>query len=114
MWPFNRKRTVKVSAEQYFAQQQALAQAMNKRPKDDGYTVGFVEGHSILKIKSGTQEIGVALTPDEVYRMIRLLRASLNQDPTDDLPLIEPQQPVEPQVADSQVTEPPADPEHLR
>lgn len=82
MWPF-RKRTVKVSIEQYQAQQQALAQFLNKRPMDEGYTVGYVDGKTILKIKAGTQELGVALTPDEVYRMVRLLHASLNQDPQD-------------------------------
>jgi hypothetical protein len=105
MWPFSRKRTVTVSAEQYQAQQQALAQFLGKRPNDEGYTVGYIDGKTILKIKAGTQELGVALTPDEVYRMIRLLRASLNQDDPNDPYFTEPQQPLEPQVQDSQDNE---------
>jgi hypothetical protein len=109
MWPFNRRKTIKVSAEQYLAQQQALAQARAKTPRDDGYTVGFVDGHSILKIKAGTQEMGVALTPDEVYRMIRLLRASLNQDDPNDPISIEPQQSIQPPVDGSENIQPTAD-----
>ena len=48
---------------------------------DDGYTVGYIDGLTIFKLKAGMNTLTMSLTPDEVYRLIRLLRASLNQDP---------------------------------
>jgi len=48
---------------------------------DDGYTVGYTDGVTIFKLKAGMNTLTMTLTPDEVYRLIRLLRASLNQDP---------------------------------
>lgn len=113
MWPFRRKRTVTVPVEQYRAQQQALAQMLGQRPVDDGYTVGFIDGKTILKIKAGPQELGVALTPDEVYRMIRLLRASLNQDDPNDPYFPTPDQPVESKIPSTGDSSPKADSEHL-
>ena len=51
---------------------------------DDGYTVGYTDGVTIFKLKAGMNSLTMSLTPDEVYRMIRLLKASLNQDPDDE------------------------------
>jgi len=39
---------------------------------------------TLFKLKAGMNTVTMTLTPDEVYRMIRLLRASLNQDPEDE------------------------------
>ena len=51
---------------------------------DNGYSIGYGDGVTLFKLKAGANTVTMALTPDEVYRMIRLLKASLNQDPTDE------------------------------
>jgi hypothetical protein len=51
---------------------------------DDGYTIGYSDGVTLFKLKAGMSSFTMTLTPDEVYRMIRLLKASLNQDPEDE------------------------------
>jgi hypothetical protein len=51
---------------------------------DNGYTIGYADGLTLFKLKAGMNTVTMTLTPDEVYRMIRLLKASLNQDPEDE------------------------------
>ena len=55
--------------------------APEPRFNDDGYTIGYSDGVTMFKLKAGMNTFTMTLTPDEVYRMIRLLKASLNQDP---------------------------------
>ena len=51
---------------------------------DNGYTIGYSDGLTIFKLKLDANHLTMTLTPDEVYRMIRLLKASLNRDPEDE------------------------------
>ena len=51
---------------------------------DNGYTIGYIDGLTVFKLKANMNTVTMTRTPDEVYRMIRLLKASLNQDPEDE------------------------------
>lgn len=74
IWPFRRK-TIKLPYE-------TIAQLQPPQPSpDDGYTIGYVNGSTMFKVKNGNTIVTMFLTPDEVHRMIRLLKASMNQDP---------------------------------
>ena len=48
---------------------------------DDGYTIGSHGDRTILKVKCGYNTTTMSMVPSEVHRMIRLLKASMNQDP---------------------------------
>lgn len=73
-WPF-RRRTIKIPYE-------TIAQMQPAQPQpDDGYTIGYGDQGTVVKIKNGNTVVTMFLTPDEVHRMIRLLKASMNQDP---------------------------------
>lgn len=75
MWPFTRRRTIQVPFE-------TINNLQPQQPQmDDGYTIGAKDGNTVFKVKNGNTIVTMFLTPDEVYRMMRLLKASMNQDP---------------------------------
>lgn len=48
---------------------------------NEGYTIGSSNGFTVIKVTCGYNTITMTLAPNEVHRMIRLLKASMNQDP---------------------------------
>ena len=47
---------------------------------EDGYTIGSSGGNTVIKVTCNYNTIIMTLGPAEVHRMIRLLKASMNQD----------------------------------
>lgn len=45
----------------------------------DTYSVGYIDGNTILKLTSGDLTLALTLSPSEVRRLIRLLEATMDE-----------------------------------
>lgn len=83
MW--KKKKKENLSQEKIEEQFRKLeAPILDMPPRDtvkkvrDTYSVGYIDGNTILKLASGDLTLALTLSPSEVRRLIRLLEATMD------------------------------------